>query len=359
MKLTGRRLNRALLERQLLLRRADLPALQAIERLVGMQAQSPRAPYVGLWARLSRFEPEELARLLVRRAVVRIALMRSTVHLVTAADCLALRPVTQPALDRGLSSFRRGLDGVDLAELAAAGRRLLEERPRTAGELRAELLALWPDRDGDALAAATRNLVPCVQVPPRGLWRMSGRARHTTVEAWLGRPLVRDPAPDDVVVRYLAAFGPAAVQDVQAWSGLTRLAEVVERLRPRLRSFRDEHGRELFDLPGAPRPDPETPAPVRFLPEFDNLLLSHADRSRVISDADRVRLMTNARAVLGSFLVDGFFRGTWKIDKGTLTVEAFSRLSKREAAAVGDEGARLLGFAEVDGRDIRFTEDRP
>lgn len=355
--MSRRELNRALLDRQLLLRRSDLPALRAVEHLVGMQAQSPKAPYFGLWARLSGFEPDELTRLVLRRGVVRIALMRSTVHLVTADDCLTLRPLVQPALERGLSNFRRGLGGVDLAEVAALGRRLVEERPRGTGELRAEFLARWPDRDPDALAAATRNLVPCVQVPPRGLWGKSGQVRLTSVEAWLGRDLVREPAPDAVVVRYLAAFGPAGVRDVQAWSGLTGLAEVLHRLRPRLRAFRDQNGRELYDLPDAPRPDPETPAPVRFLPEFDNLLLSHADRTRVISDADRRRLMTNGNATRGSFLVDGFFRGTWKIGNASLSIDPFARLSKQDAAAVSEEAGRLLEFAGAAGRDIRFVED--
>src|ERR671911_1971374 len=256
-----RELNRATLERQMLLRRRKLSAVEAIEHLVGMQAQAPAPPYVGLWTRLEDFHPDDLACLILERRAVRIALMRNTVHLVSARDCLALRPLMQPVFDRTLYSTRANrahLKGVEIEALVVAGRALLEERPRTAKELGELLREQWPERDAAALARAIRHLVPLVQVPPRGVWGKSGPAAHTTAEAWLGRPLDRDPSLEEMVVRYLGAFGPATVKDAQTWSGLTRLGEVVERLRPRLSTFRDEHGRELFDLPDAPRPDPDT-----------------------------------------------------------------------------------------------------
>jgi hypothetical protein len=338
--LSLRALNRALLERQLLLRRSRLSAEEAIEHLVGMQAQVPTTPYLGLWTRLEGFRPEELSELIETRAAVRIALQRSTIHLVTARDCLAIRPVVQPVLD----AFPKRLSGLDGAGLAAAGRALVEEQPRTFAELGTLLAATW-DREPADLANAVRALVPLVQVPPRGLWGRSGQARHTSAEAWLGRPLESGTEPDGLVLRYLAAFGPATVRDAQVWSGLTRLREVVERLRPVLRSFRDEHGAELFDLPAAPRPDPDTPAPPRFLPEFDNVLLSHADRTRIVADEHR-KLIFAGNGIGAAFLVDGFVRGTWKLDRDTATVavEPFEPLSKADRVAVSDEGERLAAF---------------
>jgi hypothetical protein len=365
--LSLRALNRATLQRQLLLSRSKLPAFDAIEHLVGMQAQSPLAPYVGLWTRLEGFQPEELIRLMNDRAVVRIALMRNTVHLVTAEDCLMLRPLTQVIFDRDLrvnTTFALRLRDVDVDALAAAGRALVEERPRTNAELRALLQEQWPDRDAASLAFAIRSQVPLVQVPPRGIWRKGGQVRCTSAEAWLGRPLAADPSPEDMVLRYLAAFGPATVRDVQQWSGLTRFRAVVERLRPRLATFRDEAGNELFDLPDAPRPDPDTLAPVRFLPEYDNLLVSHADRTRVISETDLKTLRATERLVRGSVLVDGFFHGLWQIrgQRGvaTLHIELYGLLSNHDRDAVTEEGTHLLKFAASDTKahEIEFTVRR-
>jgi hypothetical protein len=362
-----RALNRATLERQMLLRRQTLPAEEAIEHLVGMQAQAPNPPYVGLWTRLEGFHPDQLARLILERRAVRVALMRNTVHLVSARDCLKLRPLMQPVIDRGLyanRANRAGVEGVDVEALSAAGRALLEERPRTASELGVLLRERWPESAAASLARAVRHLVPLVQVPPRGVWGMSGQTTHTTVEAWLGRPLDPDPSPEEMVVRYLGAFGPAGVKDVQIWSGLTRLGEVVDRLRPRLSTFRDEHGRELFDLPDAPRPDTDTPAPPRFLPEFDNLILSHADRARAIADDYRRALASRNGMVPATFLVDGFVRGTWKTQrtrrKATLVIEPFEHLTKKDREALAEEGERLLRFmAQPDGAEpyeIRVSE---
>jgi hypothetical protein len=328
-----------------------------------MQAQAPRPPYVGLWTRLERFQPEALSQLLLDRSVVRIALMRGTVHLVTAGDCLALRPLVQPILDRATSAsgqYRLDVASLDIEALTAAGRAVLEQQPLTPKELGNVLAGQWPDHDPASLAYAIRNLVPLVQVPPRGLWNAGGPTRHTTAESWLGRPLEADPSPDDMVRRYLTAFGPATINDAQAWSGLTRLGEVVDRLRPTLRTFRDEHDRELFDLPEAPRPDGDVPAPVRFLPEYDNLLLSHADRSRIVADEHRTRLMTRNGVIPGTVLIDGFVAATWKINRhkehATLLVEPFRPLSKNATTAVRREGAQLLRFAAADeDHDIQLS----
>jgi Winged helix DNA-binding domain len=362
-----RELNRATLERQMLLRRRGMSALDAIEHLVGMQAQAPSPPYIGLWTRLEGFRPDELGRLILGRHAVRIALMRNTVHLVSARDCLALRPLMQPVLDRTLYSTRANranLEGVDTETLVAAGRALLEGRPRTAKELGKLLQEQWPENDPTSLARAIRHLLPLVQVPPRGVWGKKGLAAHTTVESWLGSPL--DPAPsiEDVVLRYLGAFGPATVKDVQTWSGLTRLGEVVERLRSRLRTYRDERGKELFDVPGAPMPDPDTPAPPRFLPEFDNLILSHHDRTRFIAEEYRKAIASRNGMVPAAFLIDGFVRGTWKTgrsrSRATLEIKPFEPVPKEHRDALAEEGERLIHFvAEPEGAEtyeIRFAE---
>ncbi len=361
----GRRaVNRATLDRQLLLRRADMTAIDAIEHLVGMQAQAPRAPFVGLWCRVAGFGHEELSELVTSRAAVRASLMRATIHLVSARDCLRLRPLVQPVLASGFSAspFARNVNGVDLDAVLAAGRALLEKRPRTRTELARELTGGWPDRDAESLAYAVSYVIPLVQVPPRGTWTGAGQARFTTVEAWLGRAPSPPGLPvDEMLLRYLGAFGPASVMDVQTWCGLTRLGEVAERLGPRLRRFRDENGRELLDLPDAPRPDPDTPAPPRFLPEYDNLLLSHADRSRVVVDGRTVPLYPGNGGVRGELLVDGFWRANWAISRdgtgATLTIEPFRPLSKRDSTAVTREGLRLLAFAAAgaDSHDVRIS----
>src|SRR2546430_3806768 len=350
--LSQRAVNRATLGRQLLLHRATMSAAEAIGHLVGMQAQAPNAPYVALWSRLADFDPGELATLLRERRVVRGWFQRTTVHLVTARDALALRPLTQAVAARMFagSPFSRGVAGLDVARLLPVGRALLEEAPRTRAELGRLLADRFPGHDGVSMAFAVNVLVPVVQVPPRGIWGASGPAALAPLESWLGAPLDPESSVDALLLRYLGAFGPATVKDAQMWSGLTRLREVADRLRPRLRTFRDESGAELFDLPDAPRPDPGTPAPPRFLPEYDNLLLSHADRSRVIPDGRPVPLPPGNGGNVGTVLVDGSFRATWAIRRGdgraTLTVAPFVRLPRRDRAAVAGGGARLLAFTD-------------
>jgi Winged helix DNA-binding domain len=361
-----RALNRALLERQLVLGRRKLSAFEAIERLTGMQAQEPDAPYVGLWARLEDFEPNELARLISDRDVVRAPLMRATIHLVSAGDYSWLRPVIQPVLARAFSGspFRRELEGMDIDGLLAAGRALLEERPRTRAELGELLKEGWPTRNPNSPAYAITFLEALVQVPPRGLWGLSGQATWTTAESWLGRPLDPDASPDEMVLRYLAAFGPATVADARAWSGLGGLREVFGRLRPRLVTFSDEQDRELFDVPGAPLPDPDSPAPPRFLPAFDNALLSHDDRTRIISEEHR-KVLTRDR-LMRAALLDGFACATWKTQQSrgklTLEIEPFEPLTTEDRDALVEEGERLLRFlAEPRGArefEVRFDEKK-
>jgi winged helix DNA-binding protein len=359
-----RALNRATLARQLLIERARMPALAAIEHLVGMQGQAPHAPYVGLWTRVEGFRAQECSELISSRRAVRAPLMRATLHLVSAPDFAKVRPIVQPVLERGFASAPFDIEGVDVPELLDAGRSLLADRPHTRVELGAALARRWPDHDPVSLAQAITYLVPAVQVPPRGLWGAGGAARWAGAETWLGRvrhvPDASDP--EELLLRYLAAFGPATVRDVQTWSGLTRLAEIADRLRGKLRTFRDEQGRALLDLPDAPRPDPSTPVPPRFLPEYDNLLLSHADRTRFITGGEQVPLPPGNGARHGTLLVDGTLSAVWRITKNrgaaVLHIEPFGRLAGRDAIAA--EGKRLLAFVVDDAadRDVRFAPRR-
>jgi len=341
--ISDRALNRTLLGRQFLLARVERPALDVVEHLVGLQAQEPADPYVALWDRIAGFDPTELATAVADGDAVRIALQRSTIHLVSARDCAALRPVLQPALERmARSSFGTRMTGIDQAELAEAARTLVADRPRTFGELGRALRERWPDRPEIALAQTARALVPMVQLPPRGVWGRSGRALHGLAAGLVDEPFAADPAPDRLVLRYLAAFGPATVADVQNWSGLTRLAEVVDRLRPGLRTDRAEDGRELLDLPDAPRAEADLPAPVRFLPQYDNVLLGHADRSRIVPAG--AAALFDEEFHWSPALVDGMLRASWRLDRkaGVLHVRG-AGLSSAERTAVAEEGRALLG----------------
>lgn len=343
--LTVRALNRALLARQLLLDREDVAPKQAIERLLGLQAQSPQSPYVALWSRLLNFDPAEASRLLEKKQLVRLTVMRGTVHLVTAADARTLRPLVQGKLGRGLASgaYGRAIRGLDLDALTARARALVEEEPRTLAALRPLLAEAFPKRDPVALSYAAHFLLPLVQLPPRGLWRGSGQPVCTTLEAWTGKPLAARPDLGAVVLRYLRAFGPATVNDLQAWSGLTKLGAVVARLGKKVCVLRDDEGRTLYDVPGAPLPDADTPAPVRFLPDFDNAILGFADRRRILADADRQPPSANGVSP-GAVLIDGFVKASWKFDGAALRVKPFRKLPAAEKNAVLEEGERLARF---------------
>ena len=345
--LTRRELNRSLLARQMLLERAHVPAIEVIERLVGMQAQEPPDPYVGLWSRVHAFEPPELEDLLqTRRAVRVVGLMRTTIHLVSARDALAIRPLMQPALERlwRSSGFARAIGDADLDAVVAAGIGFLRDGPLVSSELGRRLKERWPGADAQSLGYAVRFLVPNIQPPPRGLWRQGAPARVELMEHWLGRQVDADPPLDELVVRYLAAFGPATPADVSAWSGWTGMRAVLERLRPRLRMVRDEDGRELYDVPGAPYPDPDSPAPVRFLPMYDNIALGHRDRSRVVTHK-----YTEPIWHRGGIMVDGYIRGTWRLDRprnedALMRLRVFPPMTSGEVEEVEAEAARLAAF---------------
>ena len=362
--LTLRELNRATLDRQMLLERQTIPALDAVERLAGLQAQVPSPPYVGLWTRLKDFRREELTRLMEERQVVRATLMRATLHLMTAEDYLLLRPALQPALTRSMNSIAgKRLEGLDVDRLVGIAREYFEGEPRPFADFRPLLAELEPDGDQSALAYAVRTQLPLVQVPTGSVWGYSGKVPFTTAENWLGRELSGSEDPRGLVLKYLAAFGPATVRDVQTWSGRIRLNESVEEIKPELRIFRDENDNELLDLPDAPLPSGDTPAPPRFVPDYDNLVLSHADRGRVISDEHRKKVFLSSARVRATFLIDGFVRGAWKVEKtrraATLVIEPFERLSRGDRDALSEEGERLIRFlAEPQGAetfDVSFA----
>ena len=327
------------------------------EHLVGWQAQTAQSWYVGFWGRIERVQPPEVSAPLERRELVRIALMRSTIHLVTARDCVLLRPLMQPILDRTMQgAFGKHLVGWIEPRSAAAGRRILERQPMPFGELGRALAELWPDRDPASLAQSVRASEALVQVTPRGLWGRSGVAAHTTARAWLGRELDGGGSLDELVLRYLAAYGPASTKDVQQWSGLTRLAQVVRRLRPPLMSFAAQDGRELFDLPDAPRPSADADAPVRYLYDYDNLLLSHADRSRFFVERyARQVFPDNVQPRI--VLIDGAADASWLIQRSKTTSDAavvivrpFRRLTRQEKDALTAEGVELAQWLEPGAR---------
>lgn len=354
--LTQRQLNRALLARQMLLARETLPVVAAVERLAGLQAQEPNPPYIGLWTRMGDFQRDELTQAIEGRVIVRTPWLRSTLHLVSAHDFRRFRAVLQPALSRALNSFYgKDARSLDLPAVVAAARPFVAQAPRTTGDIRAHLLAQMPDQDGPALAYAARNHLPLVQVPPGGTWG-SGAAAYLLADAWL------EPAADvstadlgDLLRRYLAAFGPASLMDFQFWTGMTRLKDALKPHLEGLHVYEDEAGRTLYDLPGAALPDADTPAPPRFMPAYDNLVISHKDRSRVISDAAYKRVFLSAARVLPTVLVDGVVAGTWSAgregDSAVLTVTPFSAFSDEVRAALTTEGERLLRFIEAGTSD--------
>ena len=355
-------LSRATLARQMLLGREKVTVLRAVERLAGLQAQLARPPFIGLWSRVEGFRAEDLARLAHQRKVVRATLMRGTLHIMTTKDFLALRPALQPMLSEGMKSVVGDrAHGFDLEGVTATARALLDEQPRTFEELRIQIGKAWPGLDVRALGYAVRTHLPLAQVPSDTRWGWPGAAQFAVAESWLGRKMGKGGGAGALVLRYLGAFGPASVRDAQTWSGMRSLADAFAALRPRLRVFHDEKGRELFDLSKAPRPPAGTPAPVRFLPDYDNLLLAHADRTRVVADVHRARLATKNLQVLPTFLVDGFVAGSWKIERArssaALVLTAFEPLSRAAKADLIGEGTALLHFAESDAKaaEVRFS----
>jgi hypothetical protein len=346
--LSQRVLNRTLLARQHLLERVTKPPEALIEHLVGLQAQEPQDPYVAMWTRLAGFDPLSLSDLIATRQAVRIGLMRTTLHLVTTGDALGLAPIMDDVLRRAFrsSAFPKQLKERDPGPIVEGARILLEAEPMTPSDLGKRLGERFPGIDPMALALLARYWLPMVQVPPRGLWRQTGRTTNTTLEAWSGQPTAAFDV-GEVLVRYLRVFGPASTSDIRTWSWLTGVREIIAPLRPRLRTYRDERGRELLDVEDGVIADPDLPAPVRFLPQFDNVFLSHDDRSR-INGAMRWGLEFGWKGVL---LVDGGINGAWRVrrEKGqpaTMTIELGRDLTSPERQDLEGEADALARFLD-------------
>jgi DNA glycosylase AlkZ-like len=327
-------LNRATLARQLLLRRSGLAVSRAVERLSAMQAQSAREAYIGLWSRLKRFERDALTRALERRRVVRASLFRITLHYVSATNHPAFAALTH---QRWREEFLR--EGHPVDDMVARIERLAARGTFTY----ADAAAVVPELESRPFRV--RCLTPLVHVPPSGTWG-GIRVRLTTAERWLGAAMPSQPEAAALLVKsYLGAFGPATRQDLVKFSGL-RGVDVkpgLDALDEQLLRFRDEQDRELFDLRRAPRPGAETPVPVRFLPKWDALLLSHADRTRVLPP-EYHREVIKAGYVFSSFLVDGMVAGLWKAERRRVKLEPFAPLPRSIRREAEDEAGRLRAF---------------
>ncbi|MEA2426221.1 MAG: hypothetical protein QOH13_2631 [Thermoleophilaceae bacterium] len=361
--LSQRELNRALLARQLLLERIDMPAAEAIERVAGLQSQVPQPPFIGLWVRLGDFDEGELQGLIDAREVVRATMMRHTIHFVTARDYPWLRPTIQPALDRSFSGVTsKRLEGFDLEPFLAAASKEFATGPRTFAQIQELIRTMDPDCDERAVSYAVRTRLRLTGVPNGTRWRFGGRAPFVHAEDWIGRKIPEAGDPHEMVRRYLAAFGPATPADATAWSGVGGMRAVFDDLRGELRTFRDEAGRQLFDVLDAPLPDEGTPAPARFLPVFDNTLLAHKDRSRVVPGEFRQLVSIMPSGLTGTLLLDGFVAAGWKLERKrgavTVVIAEFRPLTKKERRALEPEADALMRFAEPDAdtRAIHFEE---
>jgi hypothetical protein len=359
--LSLRALNRATLARQLLLEPSTLSPRVALERVAGLQAQWPKLPFMGLWTRLSDFKRDDLSDALRRRQAVRATMMRGTIHVVTAKDYLAMRGVIQPVLTRGLSPVKMAAAKLDMDAVLEAARTLFVQ-PHTFEAARDALVAQFPKANDRALGHVARMMLPLIMVPTDDPWPFPAAAEFQLAESWLGKPVPGATDASSLVLRYFGAFGPASVADAQCWSGLQGLRAVVEKLRPKLRTFRDPRGREVFDLPDAPRPDEDTPAPMRFLPEFDNVLLGHQDRTRILADKYRPFVLLPGLRVTSTVTVDGFVVATWRMDRtkkqSTISVQLLEKLPKRTVADIEAEAERVVRFMDPEAamHDVRWLK---
>jgi hypothetical protein len=350
--LNERELGRATLARQGLLERSASTPTAMIEQVLGLQAQEPKPPFIGLWSRIEGFQADDLLAALREGDIVRATLMRATLHLWSAEDYRTLRRALQPALDDAMAGILKARgEGVVVADTLAAARKLLARGNKmTFNEIRDALREQFPDVDHRALGYVTRTGLPLAMVPTDDQWGYPRDSQFRMVAK-----VEKGAATGELVRRYLAAFGPATPQDMQAWSGLKGLKSVFAEMEDELEVL--DGG--LCDLPGAPRPDADTPAPVRFLPAFDNMLLAHKDRTRVIDEEHRPKVVTKNLRIHPVFLVDGRVAGMWQVKatkkKATLTLEPFIKLTKKVQKELAEEGEMLMGFAEPEVASLEVS----
>lgn len=346
MVLTARALNRTLLLRQHLLARADLDPMQMVEHLVGLQAQETLPPYLGLAARLTDVDPQEVSTALEERRLVRVSTLRGAIHLHTPGDAALLRSWTLPVLERQNRTAQnvRPARDIPAADLERALAQVLAPGPRPLSEIGTALAKAFPGVPAAALGGRARN-TGLVQVPPRGLWKRRGGVVYDTVERWTGLPSSPPdgPAVAAIVRRYLAAFGPASAADVTAWSGITGLGPVLRGMTD-LATYEDETGRTLWDLPGLPVASGEERAPVRLLGTYDNLWLAHAGRDRVTSPEARAAWAGDNGGVAGMVLADGYVAGLWRPVDGRVEVSLLRPFTREETRRLGEEVERTEAF---------------
>lgn len=352
--LTTAQLNRALLARQGLLRRKRISVARMVEQTGGLQTQEPKDAFVSLWSRVDGFRAEQLRVAAERREIVRGSNLRCTIHTVTAGDFLAFRSTLAEVIEKDTANWRHAYAGMDKDAVIAAAKRLLaDDMPRSGREIGVELAEEFPSADREGLTHCARIHVPVVMTPTGDRWGYSRPPKLALAERYLGAPLApATPAAKTALLRRgIAAIGPASIADLRTWSGLTGVKEALEPLLPQLAEFRDEAGRTLYDLPGAPRPKATTEAPVRFLGEFDNVALSHADRARIIDaeDAKRFNLSKNGRRA-HAVLIDGMINATWRIEakrgEARLIVTPFRKLPKPTLDELSAEAEQLAKLVE-------------
>jgi hypothetical protein len=341
-KLSRRRLNRTLLLRQHLLERVPMSVHDMTRHLVGLQAQENLPPFLSLAARLTDLDPYDVTRGLEEKSLVRLLTMRGTVHLLVAEDALMLRRWTAPVHEREIKISQSIAEAreVDRVAFAAAVAELLADAPMPQRDLGAALAERFPVYPATKLGQLARSVAPLAQIPPRGTWKGAGGVVYQHVDRWVGNPLI-EPDVEEIVRRYLRAYGPATAADVTAWSAVTRLGPVVKAMDD-LVQHQDEDGKVLYDVPDGPIADEDAPAPVRLLGNYDNVWLSHAKRDRITEPDKRNAWMGENGAQAKVLVVDGWLEGLWNLDEGKVTLLHLLRpLTKSEKAELAEESARV------------------